>query len=417
MSRPSSLESTAPAKFEITSQIADARRGRLTVGETTLETPNLLPVVNFYAGGTSNSLFGGGVHRTIKEFMTASDAIGGSDQFQKYFDCVMTSAGSLTDYNINRERYEDYISTPVKQRPEFSDFDGALFIDSGGFKFLNGGELDGSNFEVEIDQRKIYEIQEWMGADILVNLDRPITPDDGYEERIEKARATAANIDEFLQLSEGTTKARYLTLHGYNYSMLDTFLQQVDERVGIDRVRTAFDGIALGSLVPLKDNRGALIDAVQQCRSVLADWGFADLPLHVLGISSTAIPLLATIGVDSFDSSSYLHSAINGKYSTSLAETINITNADFTECDCPVCTTPELVNRMRGGAEYQKDILGPVAMHNLIVQKRALSELRTIIDQGEKEELIEYLEDTLGYDKSLRTFVHRVVNESLGGYF
>jgi len=35
--------------------------------------PNLLPVVNFYAGGTDASLYGGGIHRTIKEFMNGDE--------------------------------------------------------------------------------------------------------------------------------------------------------------------------------------------------------------------------------------------------------------------------------------------------------------------------------------------------------
>ncbi|WP_343192889.1 tRNA-guanine transglycosylase [Haloprofundus sp. MHR1] len=352
----------------------------------------------------------------MKEFMTGDDVIGGDD-YSEYFDGVMTSVGSLTDYNISRERYEDYVAEPVKEREVFEEFNGTLFLDSGGFKFLGGYELDGSNFEVEIDQAKIFEIQQRMGGDIIVNLDRPIAPDDDYETRVEKARQTAENVVEFLDLSEGTTSARFLTLHGHNYSMLDTFLGEIDDIVGSSRVHDEFDGVALGSLVPLKDNKGRLIDAIQDCRSILEDWGFDDLPLHVLGISSSAIPLLAAVGADSFDSSSYLHSAINGKYATSLTESKSIDEVNFGECGCPVCSNEELVSRMKGNAEYRKDELGPVAMHNLIIQKREVAYIRDCIRSPGTDDLIEYLESTLGQNKSMRLFAHRVVNESLGGYF
>ncbi|WP_244877490.1 tRNA-guanine transglycosylase [Haloferax prahovense] len=413
---PFSSPRTDIATFDIESTAGDARAGTLRIEDTSLQTPNLLPVVNLYAGGMDRSLYGGGIHRTMKEFMTGHDVIGGGD-YSEFFDGIMTSVGSLTDYNISRERYEDYIAEPVKEREVFEDFNGTLFLDSGGFKFLGGYGLDGSNFEVEIDQEQVYEIQQQMGGDIIVNLDRPITRDDDYETRVQKARRTAENVVEFLDLSEGTSSARYLTLHGHNYSMLDTFLQEIDDVVGSKRAHNEFDGVALGSLVPMKDNKGALIDAVQDCRSVLQDWQFDDLPLHVLGISSSAIPLLAAVGADSFDSSSYLHSAINGKYNTSLIETKPLDDVDFNNCDCPVCSNEDLVRQMKGDTEYRKDELGPVAMHNLILQKREVAHIRECIHEPGSERFVEYIEESIGQNKGLRRFAHRVVNESLGGYF
>ena len=408
--------STSDSPLGVTHTAGDARRGTLNLNGVEMETPNLFPVVNFYAGGKAQSLYGGGVHRTIKEFMVGHETIGGGD-YSEYFDCVMTSVASLTDYNITRERFEDYTAAPIKERDVFEDFEGALFVDSGGYKFLGGYELDGSDFEVEIDQEKVYEIQRKMGSDILVNLDRPIAPDDDYETRIEKAEKTAEYIAEFLELSAEDPGSRFLTLHGYNYAMLETFLETINQKVSVDRIHREFDGVALGSLVPLKDNKGRLITAVQETRSVLDDWGFDDLPLHVLGISSSAIPLLAAVGADTFDSSSYLHSAINGRYMTSLLSVQSLDDADFSQCDCQVCANPELVDRMKGNAEYQKDILGPVAMHNLIVQKREVARVRRCIEEPGTGALIDYLESRLGENKGIRTFAHRVVNESLGGYF
>jgi hypothetical protein len=72
---------------------------------------------------------------------------------------------------------------------------------------------------------------------------------------------------------------------------------------------------------------------------------------------------------------------------------------------------------MRGNAEYQKDVLGPVAMHNLIIQKRELADLRGRIHQDGTGALVEYFEETFGRDKTMRRFSHDVVNQSLGGYF
>lgn len=402
--------------FEILGTAGDARSGTMTINGTSFETPNLFPVVNFYAGGTERSMYGGGMHRTMKEFMVGHDVIGGGD-YSDFFDAVMFSVASLTDYNLTHERYLDYMEQPIRERTKFEPFDGTLFIDSGGFKFLSEPELDGSNFEVEIDQAKVFEIQQQMGGDILVNLDHPITPDDSYETRVEKAEKTAQNVVEFLDLSTGHSCSRFLTLHGHNYSMLETFLDVIDDYVGEDRVKRAFDGVALGSLVPLKDNKAKLISAVQDSRTLLDERGFGNLPLHVLGISSVSIPLLAAVGADSFDSSSYLHSAINGKYATSLLNTVPLDEANFDQCDCPVCSDEELVYRMQGHTRYRKDELGPVAMHNLILQKREIERIREAIRQPGTDAFVQYIEQTVGRDKAMRKFAHRVVNESLGGYF
>ena len=412
---PSGSQHFDDGLFEVTDTAGNARSGVIRINGTELETPNLLPVVNFYAGGTDASLYGGGIHRTIKEFINGDQAVNGGD-YDQYFDGVMMSVASLTDYGISRERYEDYVEAPIKERDVF-DFDGTLFVDSGGFKFLGDRKLDGSDFEVDIDQEAIFDIQRKLGGDLVVNLDRPISPDDSYQERVEKARMTAENVAEFLDLTDGGRYTRYLTLHGYNYSMLDTFLEEVDSVIGRDRVHREFDGVALGSLVPLKDNKGRLITAVSDCRDVLNDWGFDDLPLHVLGISSSAIPLLAAVGADTFDSSSYIHSAINGKYCTSLYSSEPVDDADFSQCDCPVCSDQELVRRMKGDAEYQKDKLGAVAMHNLIIQKREVEKIRTAIREPGTDGLTEYIEQSLGRQQSMQQHAHRVVNESLGGYF
>lgn len=409
-------ELSTTASFEVDATAGAARVGTLSVRDSTIETPNLFPVVNFYGGGTENSLFGGGIHRTMKEFMVGADAVNGLD-CSDYFDAVMVSVASLTDYELSRERIESYLSEPIKSRKEFASFDGTIFVDSGGFKFLLEDTIEGSGFEMAIDQKAAFDIQKRLGGDIIVNLDQPITREDSFDTRREKARITAENAAEFIRLSSSYDGSRYLTLHGYNYSMIDTFLSELQQVLGTKIGQSAFDGIALGSLVPLKDDKQRLVTAVQDCKQVLKDHGYDDLPFHVLGISGSSIPLLAALGVDSFDSSSYLHAAINGKYSTSLTDAVPLDVVDFTGCDCKVCSDPSMVDRMQGNAKYQKDILGPVAMHNLILQKRELQKIRRRIREEGADGMIEYLDETVARKNKTRKVAHRVVNESLGGYF
>lgn len=402
--------------FEVSVTAGSARSGTLSIRDTQLETPNLFPVVNFYAGGTERSVFGGGIHRTVKEFLIGSEAVNGVD-CSEYFDGVMMSVASFTDYNLNQERFESYLSSPIKQRTPFEDYEGVIFVDSGGFKFLDKGRIEGKGFQMNLNQKVALDIQRKLGGDIIVNLDKPITPDDTYEVRLEKARETAENAAEFIRRSSDYDASRFLTLHGYNYSMIDTFLTEMENVLGNSIGQSAFDGVALGSLVPLKDDKQQLVTAVQDCKQVLQDHGYGNLPFHVLGISGSSIPLLAALGVDSFDSSSYLHAAINGKYFKSIRESVSLDEVDFSECDCKVCAHEDMVDRMRGNAEYQKDILGPVAMHNLILQKRELRKIRRLIREDGKEGMVSYIDETVARDDKTRKVAHRVVNEALGGYF
>lgn len=402
--------------FEITDAAGTARSGELRIRKSTIKTPNLFPVLNFYAGGTRQSLFGGGIHRTVKEFLIGSDAVNGID-CSEYLDGIMVSVASFSDYSLSKERFNSYLSRPIKDRDPFTGYDGIIFVDSGGYKFLNDSQIDGKRFQIDFDQKVAFDIQRRLGGDIVVNLDKPIKPGDSFERRQQKARETANNAAEFIRLSADYDGSRFLTLHGYNYSMIDTFLTEVRKVLGTTIGQSAFDGVALGSLVPLKDNKQRLVTAVQDCQEVLHDHGYGDIPLHVLGISGSSVPLLAAMGVDTFDSASYMHSAINGKYYTSIHESKHIDDVDFSECDCKVCSDPEMVDRMKGNATYEKDILGPVAMHNLILQKRELSKIRRRIREDGTQGMIDYIDATVGRKDRTRRAAHRVVNEGLGGYF
>jgi queuine/archaeosine tRNA-ribosyltransferase len=72
---------------------------------------------------------------------------------------------------------------------------------------------------------------------------------------------------------------------------------------------------------------------------------------------------------------------------------------------------------MNGDARYRKDRMGPAAVHNLSVQMQELKEIRQRIKQNGASGLIDYIENTIGRDDKTRKHAHRVVNESLGGYF
>ena len=396
--------------------MGDARRGQLHVNGRTLETPHLFPVVNFYGGGNEGALFGGGVHRTVKEFLVNHPPTVGDDNYSDLFSGVMTSVSSLTDYGIREDKMEWYLSNEIREWDAFSDYDGAVFADSGGYKILKQGGLEGADFKKEVDQDRALDLQQSLGPDIVVNLDHPIHPDDSFDERIHKMEQTAANACGLAERRHEVDGACYVTVHGYYEAMLERSFDMIEDAVD-EPIPTAFDGIALGSLVPRKDNVEVLIEAVTDCKKEMQKRGYEEMPLHVFGISGNAMPLLAALGADSFDSASYLHQAVNGKYCTNLFETVPLDDADFDACGCRVCSDWHLVDQMRGNAEYQKDVLGPVAVHNLAVQQRELKRLRELIASGDRGQLATYLEDAVKDQKGFRKFVYQLINERIQPYF
>jgi tRNA-guanine family transglycosylase len=330
----------------------------------------------------------------------------------------MTSISSLADYGIREKKLEWYLDNEIREWECFSDYDGMIFADSGGYKILKQGGLEGKDFEKDIDQDKALDIQLALGPDIVVNLDHPIHPDDEFEERIEKMEQTAVNAARFAERRDEVDGACYLTVHGYYEAMLERSFDLIEDELA-EPIPEVFDGIALGSLVPRKDNVEVLVEAVSDCKREMQQRGYEDLPLHVLGISGNAMPLLVAVGADTFDSASYLHQAINGKYCVNLFETVPIDEANFDACECRVCNDDFHRARMRNEMEdlYQKDILGSVAAHNLAVQQRELRKFRQLIAEGDKERVAEYLEEAVKDQKGFRKFAYQLINERINPYF
>jgi tRNA-guanine family transglycosylase len=402
-------------EFQVIDTAGDARTGRLSVNGRELATPYMFPVVNFYGGGTDQSLYGGGTHRTLKEFLTGHPPVVGQTSYDDLFEGVMLSIASLTDYEISQERLDDYLAAPIRERDVFSRFDGLLFVDSGGYKFLTQGELTGRDFSIELDQETAFDLQQRLGGDILVNLDYPITPEDSYEEKTRKLEQTIENAKEFVGLASDHEGALFLTVHGYNRSMFERFFDLVEGAFSAP-IDAIFDGLAIGSLVPKKDNVGDLIEATRGCVNEARDRGYGHLPVHVFGISGRAIPLLVAVGADTFDSSSYIHSAINGKYKTDFLTTAPLDEAPFEDCACRVCSDPKHVERMRGNAEFQKDTSGSVAIHNLELINRELERTRRAIADGE-DAYSDYLEALYRDHQGMRKYAFQVINETLDQFF
>jgi archaeosine tRNA-ribosyltransferase (EC 2.4.2.-) len=126
--------------FEVLEKDVGGRLGRLKVGEKTLHTPALLPVINPHLPLISP--------RQMRSLGV---------------EALITNA-----YIFSRsDRYREQVVREGLHR--FLDFDGVIMTDSGAFQQSVYGE-------VEITNRETLEFQNQIGSDIVVPLDIPTPP-------------------------------------------------------------------------------------------------------------------------------------------------------------------------------------------------------------------------------------------------
>lgn len=186
-----------------------------------------------------------------------------------------------------------------------------LLIDSGGFASLfqnarvveSGGlgllEIpNGDTFDT-LHARDVLEFQE-QHADVAFTLDFPIPPSMDRTEGERRHRLTVANALWALQNRRRQDMMLYACVQGWD---ADSFGE-----CAAAYAPHAFDGLAIGGLVPRVSDLKLVLAIVDAVRSAVPN-----KPLHVFGLGKPGIvEALFQHGVQSVDSSSYVKMAADG---------------------------------------------------------------------------------------------------------
>jgi len=196
----------------------------------------------------------------------------------------------------------------MKVRPDLP-----LLIDSGGFASLFQGaricKIGGVGI-LEIPQEGggidtltpggVLAFQE-ANADVAFTLDFPIPPSMSARDAEERLDLTIANAYWALENRRSRTMKLYACLQGLDFDGYMACAQELAEG--------AFDGFAIGGLVPRVSDRKELYRIVEGVRKITEG-----KPLHVLGLGKPElIEHLYALGVQSVDSSSYVKLAADGR--------------------------------------------------------------------------------------------------------
>lgn len=411
------------------------RLGTLDVPHGPVETPALFPVINMIGGTTKKS---GGVWRRMRDQLISRDHLQG----------VMFQAMSFTDYGVSPDNLNEFWRRESFHE-RFDDLNAPVFIDSGGFKLMNSNTFGAAPTEggaendwgIYTNPESILGLQMDFGADIIATLDYPIPPKLNEEEKVDRMERSIDSAVDCLKLLEDPSQmdeesllnesARerllerdsdddlpgvYIALHGHDYETVNWYVANFLDRIESEDVSQAFEGFAIGSLVPLRSSVDVLVDIVQGARDAIPERFADEVGLHVFGVGGKQVGLLSLLGADSFDCSSHMQTAMYKKYL--VPDTWEHAKLDELEpyledgefpCTlehCTLCgpngtsyeelleelskdlTYDERQERKERGEWIKSDYYAALARHNFEVYN---SELRAVREAIQDDRLLEYV--------------------------
>ena len=354
-----------------------------------LSTPILYPVVSFMTGSTPR---GGGLWKYILR------------DFMKNDVPMLSQVLHFLDFPINGASLQKWRSKTVREwyREVNGPYTAPLLLDSGGFKLLYNTGLDLSEFgiDAETEADDILALQEDMGGDMIASLDYPLPP--GLD-RAEAETRMNRSLQNAFRVAERIADRRnppflYICCHGQSQADIEEYVRKVFDR--LLGVLPSF-GLAVGSLVPLRGKKDS--EVLERILGVIKGIPESErdrTPIHAFGVSGDLTPILAYMGIDSFDSTSYIQAARGLNYShPETRRKQKIMELDETVCTCRICRevsldemhlalSEEASYRRTSTGKYKSEYYAAIALHNFEMEAELLSRMKEAIASGDALEAL-----------------------------
>lgn len=324
--------------FEVRAKDLAGRVGRLHTRGGVVETPALFPVVD----------------PRRQEVPAGTIA--------KYFGQVITNS-----YFI----YSTY-SSPIDAK-RLIGWGGVLMTDSGAYQAMRYGTVD-------VDPDQIVAYQAAIGSDIGVILDLPFDYEEPYATAALKVEETIRRARRALRLRDRLDGMLLVApIQGGLYA--DLLVRSARALTSMD-----FDIYAIGSPTTLLEEY--MFDRVLEVVALARSSMRREAPVHLFGAGHPLIlPFAVALGVDLFDSASYVLYARDGRIML-RDRTIKLEDVatDYLPCSTRLCYIH--VKELKEMEPAERAPL--IAEHNLAVLREELLEIRQRIHEGT---LWEYLEE------------------------
>lgn len=271
-------------------------------------------------------------------------------------DAMIVNAYFLYKDREMRQRFNDGLTLR-----EYVGFDGLLMTDSGAFQ--------GFARKLFLDNKKIIKFQDQIQTDVSSPLDLVTPPGDS------RAVAEKKMISTLKRIEKGIPHTKHSLLAGVQQG--GRFLDL--RKINIERlVEFGCQYIALGSLVPFFTGHHDLTfvgEVIRDARQIAGP----DVTMHVYGAGDPVdLPIMAALGADIFDSSSYAHYARRGAYMTpygAIKDASLLESGDFV-CECETCQA----------ASHPGEILqneNDLAAHNVWTICMTVRRIRELLASGQ----------------------------------
>ncbi|MCE4617004.1 MAG: tRNA guanosine(15) transglycosylase TgtA [Desulfurococcales archaeon] len=315
------------------------RIGEIQVKSRKIETPALFPVID-----------------PLRQEVSANeiDSIG--------FKQVITNA-YLTYKRFGAKAEEQGIHKII-------GFDGVVMTDSGAYQLLEYGSVD-------IEQETVLRYQKRIGSDIGVILDVP-TGNVDKEKAEQTVTETLRRARKALEIIDPLQDPIIWVLPLQGGRFLDLLEYSAKEAV-----KLPYRMYSLGSpTVFLEKYQYDIIgDMVYTARKILP-WG---KPLHLFGAGHPLlIPFMVALGVDTFDSASYILYARDNRIMTKNG-VHRLEKLEYMPCSTPICLkyTPKELLEMDKNERTRL-----LALHNLYEIKASINETKEAIRENRLWELL-----------------------------
>ena len=371
-----------------------------------LSTPILYPVISFMTGTSPR---GGGIWKYLLRNFIKRDVP------------LLSQVLHFLDFNLTGRHITYWREKPMRER--YREVNGPytapLFLDSGGFKLLYNAGLDLSEYGIRksTEAEDILAFQTDFSGDIIASLDYPIPPGlarSEAEERMQRSLQNAFRVAELLaerakpiQTSGANSPYLYICCHGQSRADIQNYVAQVFERM--KGVLPSF-GLAIGSLVPLRGfNDTEVLLRICGVLDAIPESERDRTPIHAFGISGNLTPILAYLGVDSFDSTSYIQAARSLGYAHPVTHRkLKIMELDALDCTCHICREtpleemqqafmhPKSYQRTSTG-KYKSEYYAAIALHNYEMEAGILNRMKAAIEADDAlEALVRHAATTRG---------------------
>lgn len=380
------------------------RIGHLRLRDTYLSTPLLFPVVCLITGSTAR---GGGLWKYVLQADTENGLLRRNlpvmSQVLHFLDFSITPKTLEKWQSLGlRKRYNEEVSPPLR-------YTAPLFLDSGGFKLLWNDHLDLSAYGLSVrdenGQIAVLELQKDLGGDVVATLDYPLPPGlarSEAEERMQRSLDNAVRAALYLQKCSDYMPFLFVAVHGQDRASIGRYVQSVFEKFRENGLEGFPFGLAVGSLVPLRGAKkySRIAEILLGLRENVPEDLRDVIPIHVFGITGNLVPILAYLGIDSFDSSTYVQEARGlGYIDPETRRPRPVLEMEELTCSCRVCrqlSLPELQdalvseirNRPLLSGYYKSKYYSDIALHNLEMDFQIVRETRQAIKADSLQEYI-----------------------------